>query len=67
MESAGIPHGQVRVELNPDRQGHRWYLVSLGRARYVKRVNLSDTEARLMIAELAPLLGLEVKAPAAAP
>lgn len=51
-----IADGQVRVEMNPDRNGNRWFLVSIGRARYVKRFNLSASEARILLEQLEPYL-----------
>lgn len=50
-----LPDGAVRVTSNPDRYGYPWYLIELGRARYVKRFNLSPTEAAQVVAALREL------------
>jgi hypothetical protein len=46
------PHGEIRV--TPSRNGY--WLVEIGRAKYVKRLNVSRTEA----AELVRVLTTEV-------
>ncbi len=51
-----VPDGIVKAELNASRGGRRWYLVSIGRSRYVKRFNLTDAEARQLIDVLTDLI-----------
>jgi len=51
-----LADGELTVEANPDRIGQVWYLVSIGRARYVKRFNLSRAEAELLREELDRIL-----------
>lgn len=48
-----IPAGQVRTTPQPNGR----YLVEIGRARYVKRFNLSHAESTQVLAQLAALLG----------
>ena len=44
-----LPQGVVTVEPH----GDGWYLVSIGRARYTKRFNLSAAEAAQLLDHLA--------------
>jgi hypothetical protein len=48
-----IPDGQVRTTPQPNGR----FLVEIGRARYVKRFNLSGAEAAQVAAQLAAQLG----------
>jgi ATP-dependent protease HslVU (ClpYQ) peptidase subunit len=47
----GIADGAVSIEASSLR-GETWYLVSIGRSRYVKRFNLSTSEARELLDRL---------------
>jgi hypothetical protein len=55
--AAALASGVVRVTDNLDRRGNHWFLVSIGRDRYVKRFNLSDAEARQLVDLLRAALG----------
>jgi hypothetical protein len=51
-----VPDGRVIVRRHassPD--GKTWFLVEIGRGRYVKRINLSEEEIRQLVSALAAL------------
>ena len=51
-----VPEGRVIVRRHTSsRDGKTWFLVEIGRGRYVKRVNLSEDEAQQLVSALARL------------
>jgi hypothetical protein len=51
-----VPDGRVIVRRHASsRDGKTWFLVEIGRGRYVKRVNLSEEEAQQLVSALARL------------
>ena len=51
-----IPDGRVIVRKHTSRSdGKTWFLVEIGRGRYVKRINFSEDELRQLVQALAAL------------
>ena len=56
LSKTDVPAGTVTVRPHPRRiGGQRWFLIEIGRGRYVKRLNISDDEAAQLVARLAEL------------
>jgi hypothetical protein len=51
-----VPQGRVIVRRHDgNRDGQPWFLIEIGRGKYVKRINISSDEAGQLISELARL------------
>jgi hypothetical protein len=49
-----VPEGRVIVRRHTSsRDGKTWFLVEIGRGRYVKRINLSEEELHQLVQALA--------------
>jgi hypothetical protein len=55
-KTSEVQPGEVKVQFHPEVVGgKRWYLIEIGRSRYVKRFNVSEDEAAQIVAQLARL------------